>query len=62
MHQNTFGGRAPPGFAEGTLNASQPRSRNWVGPTSKGRDISSDRPQDGTSSQKYKAQRERNSQ
>ena len=48
MHQNTFGGRAPPGPAiEGR------------GPTSKGRDISIDWPHDGTTLLKYRAQRER---
>jgi len=35
------------------------RNRNREGPTSKERDISIDWPQDGTTSLKYKAQRER---
>jgi len=51
MYQNTFGGRAQ--------RSPDRSSRNRAGPTSNGRDISIDWPQDGTTSLKYKAQRER---
>ena len=36
MHQNTFGGRAPPGPARGALALPKPSSRNQGVPTSKG--------------------------
>jgi len=59
MRQNTFVGRAPPGPAgEHKLSPKCPGC-NQGGSTSKGGgDISSDWPQDGTTSLKYKAQRE----
>ena len=46
----------------GELLRSQPLSRNRENSTSKGRDISSDWPQDGTTLLKYKAQRDQISQ
>jgi len=56
MHQNMFGGRVPPGAPQ-----NRPTRNRWA-PTSKERDISIDWPQDGDTSLKYKAQRERSSQ
>ena len=42
MHQNTFGRRAPPGPAGGSLSAPQTPQPQSRGPTFKGRDISVD--------------------
>ena len=59
VYHNTFVCRAPPGPAGGALSAPPDRpSRNRGGPISKGRDISIDWFQDGTTSLQYKAQRE----